>query len=601
MDKNKRWKEFTALFLISIAVFGIAEDSHNSVLTFNEVQEQMTVADEKAELAQTDRNSEENTEQERESEDKSEQETGSEDASEQETENVVITYEELQCIFKDEKYGYVDEMGRTVIPFVYDDAASFVEGLAYFSIGEEYGFMDKTGTPVFYLDCDSVSNFQEGLAYISVDGKYGYIDQKGEIVIEPVYDDADYFQGGCAIIMKNGKFGIIDRTGKEITEQRYQNIDRGEGEFMVEENENFGVIDKTGKVIIEPKYQKIDREGGKFVVEENRKFQIIDRDGNPLLESPCEEVKQYRASILEFHDREQGIYGYTTEESTVYLEKDFKFVSFDSKRKLFVINQGERYGIVDYQGNIKIPFEYKYISYNEDYDTFDVRDIEGKYSSITADEFVGRMDNAEVEQEDARQERLPDDLRYNKLTPRVSEYLDYLQNGIFFVEDMSSSGHETSPSQWDGDEITIRLYDLGQLGKPALYLYGTLKKSAFGTPAYSGFFARQGGEVACLVSGYDGGGSAGGDRVVLWYDSEEGKLLPGRWGSCSSGGVSVTREIYDLIDEECVQKVSFRANYGYPGPEGGEYIMSYYVNGEETTEEYYEDIERRYLTVEVIR
>ena len=618
MDKNKRWKEITVLFLISVAIFGIAEDSGSREQVFIEAQGQITDIEMWGKMADTDLqvggNGGETEERETESERVSGQETGSENASGHETgdgdiseqkaesENAVINYEELQCICRSGKYGYIDEAGKTVIPFDYDDAGAFVEGLAYFCIGEDYGFMDESLTPVFYLDCDSVSSFQGGLAYFTVDGKYGYIDQRGETVIEPAYQDAGYFQDGCAIILKNGKYGVVDKTGKEITEPKYEEIDSFQDGFAyVKKNGKVGVINSAGKEIIEPKYQEIGRGGGCFILEEKERFQVVDGEGEPLLETPVENV-EYNNFVVQFHDREHGMYGYVGEGTVVRFEEDYEVVSFVPQRKLIIIKENEIYGIRDYQGNVKIPFEYKYMNYDEDDDSFYMRDMDGNLSSISADEFVGRINSQEVRQEDARQERWPDVLQYNKLTPRVLEFQEFLQNGVFFVEDMSSSGHETSPSKWDGDEKIAKLYDFGKLGSPALYLYGQIEGSAFGTPVYSGFFTCQGGEVVCLVSGYDGGGSGGGDSAKLFYDNEEGKLLPGQCGGYKCGSAYWgNRDIYDFIDGECSPKVIFYEESKYPYPEGGMPTELYYVNGEETTEEHYRELRNRYSVIEMIR
>lgn len=387
MDKNKRWKEVTALFLVSVAVFGIAEDSQNTEKIFNEMQEQILDTEMQEELAQTNINSEEIAEQE----------TESENASEQETENVKIDYEELQCIRRSDKYGYVDEIGRTVLPFVYDDAAPYMEGLAYFRIGEDYGFMDETQTPVFYLDCDSVSNFGDGFAYISIDARYGYIDRSGEIVIEPVYHDADNFQDGYAVIMKNGKFGVIDKTGKEVVEPKYKNIDRG---------------------------------GENFVVQENEKYQIVNREGQNLLKSSCEEIFNYDYPVVGFRDREQEICGCVEGENIVYFEEDYEWMFFIPQRDLVILKKDETYGIKDFQGNIVIPFEYQHISYNSYYDTYHIMDQKGEESEIDADDFTGKKDGIVLEE-------IYPKSGYNKLTPRGSKYLDFLKHGKFVVNDIN--------------------------------------------------------------------------------------------------------------------------------------------------------------------
>lgn len=57
------------------------------------------------------------------------------------------------------KSGYIDIDGKTVIPFIYDFA--------------------------FY--------FFEGLAAVKKDGKWGYINPSGETVIPFIYDEANYF------------------------------------------------------------------------------------------------------------------------------------------------------------------------------------------------------------------------------------------------------------------------------------------------------------------------------------------------------------------------------------------------------------------------
>lgn len=529
MDKNKRWKEVTALFLISIAVFGVAEDSRGTEQTFNEMQEQM--ADVLAELAQMGMNSEEIAGQKTESEDVSEQET--------ETENVVINYEGLQCVRRGGKYGYLDKMGRKVLPFVYDNAAPYVEGLAYFCIGEDYGFMDETQMPVFYLDCDSVSNFQDGLAYISVDGKYGYIDQSGEIVIEPVYDDADYFQDGYAEVMKDRK--------------------------------NY-LIDEIGQAVIDPGHWEIKRYG----------------------------------DMIGFWDKNQGRSGHIENGEVTYFEENYQFLSFFPEMRWITAILDNDYqrgcGVIDFEGNIKVPFEYRYITYDKDMNVFCVTDREDKEFYLDGEDFsyVDSLENRTVPEDKKIREfgekYVFDANRYNKLTPRVSDYLEFLDNGTFSMIDFWEHSHEISLSEWDWNDITTRLYDLGQLGKPALYLRHKHEDSA----TFEGFFAVWGEEVICLVTADYSGGSGGGEFACLWYDCEEDRLLPGRTSHYGGGVFGAGGEVYDLIDGECQKKISWEA-FDHAGPEGGPMTTTYYVNGEETTEEKYKEVDKRYSVVEMIR
>ena len=49
------------------------------------------------------------------------------------------------CVQKDRKWGYIDKSGKTVIPFIYDDAYSFRVNLAYVKKDGKSGYIDRSG------------------------------------------------------------------------------------------------------------------------------------------------------------------------------------------------------------------------------------------------------------------------------------------------------------------------------------------------------------------------------------------------------------------------------------------------------------------------
>jgi hypothetical protein len=52
---------------------------------------------------------------------------------------------DLWPVEKDNKWGYIDKTGRLIIPFKFDGAGNFSEGLAAVSIKDKTGYIDKTG------------------------------------------------------------------------------------------------------------------------------------------------------------------------------------------------------------------------------------------------------------------------------------------------------------------------------------------------------------------------------------------------------------------------------------------------------------------------
>jgi hypothetical protein len=98
------------------------------------------------------------------------------------------------------QYGYVDSAGKEVVPFKYNFAWKFPEGLAMVRSIDKYGFIDGTGKEIIPCKYSAAKSFSEGLAAVKMDGKYGFINKVGKVVIPFTYDDVYQFNGGKAYV-----------------------------------------------------------------------------------------------------------------------------------------------------------------------------------------------------------------------------------------------------------------------------------------------------------------------------------------------------------------------------------------------------------------
>ena len=143
------------------------------------------------------------------------------------------------------KLGYVDKNGEIVIPFQYEKAKQFSEGLALVSKSRKgsFYFINKKGNRVEQLPKASFYiSFSDGLAVIQQKGKVGYINHNGEIVISCIYDYATPFiDGYAAVTLKEpklfnnpdmineslldgsgtGMYIIINKKGDQVTDTFY--------------------------------------------------------------------------------------------------------------------------------------------------------------------------------------------------------------------------------------------------------------------------------------------------------------------------------------------------------------------------------------------
>jgi hypothetical protein len=179
-----------------------------------------------------------------------------------------------------EKWGYLDKTGKVIIPFKFDRAASFAEGLAYVLLEDKFGYINRRGNFVIAPRFTEVKDFSNGVAAVKVGGqlilgegieivteeenkarwhligkngkfvaklrddvvgagifsenltwlqikdkkdsttyRFGFIDKSGKFVISPQYHDANNFSEGLARVCLNGKLGdpsLIDKSGKVV-------------------------------------------------------------------------------------------------------------------------------------------------------------------------------------------------------------------------------------------------------------------------------------------------------------------------------------------------------------------------------------------------
>ncbi len=235
--------------------------------------------------------------------------------------------EGLGCALLDGKYGYIGKDGETVLPFIYDQASPFREGVAYFSIGEQYGLIDREGNVILELtDCDSISSFREELAYFSVDGLYGYMDQSGKTVIESVYEDAGYFYGGLAVVMRGGFLGVIGKDGRKILPLEYEDVTLEEACITARKEGMFYFFDRDGREVSSGSWDEVSKGGdGKdvFYLYQNGKEGLADRTGRIIWEPIYE-----------------------------------RFTVIPGKELVIMQEENGKYGVLDYDGQIRVPFLY---------------------------------------------------------------------------------------------------------------------------------------------------------------------------------------------------------------------------------------------------
>lgn len=93
---------------------------------------------------------------------------------------------ELRSDFKKDKFGYVDDDGVVVIRHQYQQALPFEGGMAKVKKGDKWGYINEANKAVIPIKFDEIGPFfEEGFALVRIGANYGYIRRDGTYMIKP--------------------------------------------------------------------------------------------------------------------------------------------------------------------------------------------------------------------------------------------------------------------------------------------------------------------------------------------------------------------------------------------------------------------------------
>jgi hypothetical protein len=241
------------------------------------------------------------------------------------------------------RYAFIDKSGNFAIPFIFEQADDFHEGLASVAVRSKngdllYGYIDHQGKYAIQLKFEDAKGFSEGLAPVKSKGKWGYIDRKGRVVINFKYSSADSFSDGTAAVhgIDSLDWGYIDLTGSVVLP------------FIQRENWSF----KEGLV------------PSSFFDGRRSKPTLMDRMGRHVVElkegSALGDFSEGLVKVNGGYSKEadRSLMGFADSRGEIVVPLVFEGL-YEFGEGLAAARKGGKWGFIDKRGNVKIPFEYR--------------------------------------------------------------------------------------------------------------------------------------------------------------------------------------------------------------------------------------------------
>ncbi|WP_185113831.1 WG repeat-containing protein [Chryseobacterium sp. Leaf405] len=272
----------------------------------------------------------------------------------------------------------------------YDGINVFSYGLAAVHKNGKWGFIDNSGKLIIPLVYDNVDYFRySGLAAVKKDGKSGFINKLGAEIIPIIYDGAyQEMKDSNVLVEKNKKWAVFNNKGKQLSEFKYDNLNSFKRAYITDFSKDIFKRDEStffenGAALVETngKFEFINSRAqaafpnNKFdsatvfdtyhnaIVKRNGKYGIIKPTGEFRIPLEYDFIEYYDTHHLnsEYYNVKKGkiFFFYNKDlkkigESEEPIYNDFSV----SNPTITYKNLKGKYGIVDWQGNVVIPFDY---------------------------------------------------------------------------------------------------------------------------------------------------------------------------------------------------------------------------------------------------
>lgn len=262
----------------------------------------------------------------------------------------------------DGKVGFIDTLGKIIIPIEFESAEYPNDGLIAVKKNGKHGYLNYNGNVAINFIYDYAQPFVNGLAKVKMNNKEGYINRQGEFIVGPEDTLSKIYYHGKLTSVRRGRYwAFADYKGNIIdtllSDKPFSFDDDGYAEFK--KWPNYGVVNKLGEIISFPGQTYWYNRGLERFTRLN-KWGFIDRAGNIIVQPIYDLVFDFSGDIacVKLNNKwgainKKGEIVIPIKYATEHLHfSDYPFA---------VVSDSLKYGVIDRGGKTVVPFKYESI------------------------------------------------------------------------------------------------------------------------------------------------------------------------------------------------------------------------------------------------
>lgn len=134
---------------------------------------------------------------------------------------------------KKDKYGIVNWQGREVFPAIFEDIGEYSD-TSFVAVKKrgKWGYSNQKLSLVLPYKYEVAKTFAQGLAFVKLEGVWKVIDEKGKFINEENYQELKRVDQQMILAKTEEGWGLINLEGKVVLHLQYDQVEEYKGSFL---------------------------------------------------------------------------------------------------------------------------------------------------------------------------------------------------------------------------------------------------------------------------------------------------------------------------------------------------------------------------------
>ena len=282
--------------------------------------------------------------------------------------NLIRNYYEFTLIQKNKKLALFIENHGIVTDFIYDDLVDIFPNYILLTNNQGDFLLNNKGETIYSVDNnEELKSMKDSLLIVlnKKSNKMFLRNLENNNLFASGYNEIAFISN-LLKVSSNKKTGIVTYKNEIVIPLDFVSIYKFNDDYFIVDKDDLKGLYQKSDVVLPLKYKQMNHFLTDYLYVTNNKdlSGLYDANLNVVIPEAYRIYEYYKSFYLVEQNNQLLVFN-IDDKSTLKLNSNYKFRDKNqywiNKRNYFVLQEGDKYGVVNYKGEIIIPFEYDYL------------------------------------------------------------------------------------------------------------------------------------------------------------------------------------------------------------------------------------------------